>query len=159
MCFPNKTLFKLFKDEVSTTPIYVSKTSTMKDLETKIQRVLNYYMYSSLKRRDVFLPKPRLWRANSSVSGDLDQKYVNYTHVKIDATVLNLSEEQRNKQMVDVDLADTDTLIVEIPKDFKTQFVFSPNETEEDNSNFEDPLANLKVHSNNIPAISNLELN
>jgi len=92
--FPNKTLFKLYKTEVQTQPIYISKTSTMEDLKKKICRVLMVYLFFVQKRKDIVISNVRIWRMNSDKGlEDLDNKYINYTKTKIDATVLNLNEE------------------------------------------------------------------
>jgi len=61
-----------------------------------------------------------LWRFNDaddlSDITDLDKKYIDFTSVKIDAFLLNHSEDQKNKELKDIDLADEDTVIAEMQK-------------------------------------------
>lgn len=45
-----------------------------------------------------------------------DQKHSNYTHVKINADILNKTEEQKATKLQDLEVADTDVLVVELPK-------------------------------------------
>jgi hypothetical protein len=128
--FPNKTLFKLYKNQVETQPIFISKAATMKDLKTKINRVLNNYLFFVQRRKDVLISNVRIWRLNSDQGlAELDSKYINYTKTKIDATVLNLTEEQNKKQMHEVDISDNDVVIIELEKD--KSFVFQPLKEQE----------------------------
>jgi len=145
LAFPNKTLFKLYKKDPEPTPIYISKQSTVKELGEKICRLLSGYCYMVLRNKSIIVSKVRLWVANTEEGlGELDQKYVNYTHVKLDAQVINLIDEQMKKRLHEVNMADSDTLIVEMPKD--KSYVFQPmqgGEEENKHEDFQDPLGKL----------------
>lgn len=73
-----------------------------------------------LKNKSVLVAKIRLWKSNyedpEAAIKDLDSKYANYTHVKLDAQILNISDEQRGKKLFDIDFSDTDMMIIEMPK-------------------------------------------
>ena len=59
---PNKKLFKLYKgDAVEATPVFVSRTSTITELETKVKRLLMGYLYMVLKNKSYVVSKCRLW--------------------------------------------------------------------------------------------------
>lgn len=83
----------------------------------------------------------KLWKSNYEDKGDLtkllraiDKKYTNYTQVEIKADLLNNGPDDLHKKLCDVNLADTDTLIVETPKDNQPgEFVFK-KEGEKDSS-------------------------
>lgn len=74
------------------------------------------------KNKSVMVSKIRLWKSNYDDSEafksikELDQKYGNFTHVKINATILNINDEQKQGKLYDLDIADTDILIIEMPK-------------------------------------------
>lgn len=70
---------------------------------------------------------------------EVDQKFSNYTHVKIDADILNKSEEQQEVALHDLSIGDTDILVVELPKS-NGDFVFQPLSAAEDDEDFADPL-------------------
>ena len=61
----------------------------------------------------------RLWK---SLSNDVDEilsydnKYKNYTHVKIDANPLNCTAELSAMKLEEANIADGDIVIVELPK-------------------------------------------
>ena len=59
VAFPNKTLFKF--DAPHT--IYLSKVQTVQDLEKKICRCLNGYLYFTLKNKQTLVSKVRLWKS------------------------------------------------------------------------------------------------
>lgn len=89
------------------------------------------YCYFKLKDKSFTAQKIHLWRYNDddlSDITDLDKKWKDYTSVKIDGFLLNQSQEQKNKELRDVDLAEEDTIIVEIPKKSggSENFVFVP---------------------------------
>jgi ubiquitin C-terminal hydrolase len=48
-----------------------------------------------LKNKSVMVAKIRLWKSdyedNEKAIKDLDQKYYNYTHVKVNASILNIT--------------------------------------------------------------------
>ena len=71
----------------------MSKCLTIELLEKKICRLLSGYLYMVLKNKSVIVSSIRLWRANNldELAG-LDSNYTNYTSVKVDATVLNISK-------------------------------------------------------------------
>lgn len=71
-------------------------------------------------------------------------KYSNYTHVKINAEILNKTTEQEEQVLTDVDMGDSDILIVEIPKNGE-DFVFQPEVTDIEDEDFEDPLNSKKM--------------
>ena len=123
---PNKSLFKLYKEEPRTQPAYISKVATVSDLEKKVCRLLSSYVYNTLKNHSLLVRKVRLWRSNEELSQlkELDYKYANYTHVKIDANVLNLNGEQQKRQLYEIDFSDVDIMIVELQKN--GDFVLQP---------------------------------
>ena len=92
---PNKSLFKMYKEDPKTQPLYISKVAMISDLEKKICRLLSSYIYCTLKNKSLMVKKIRLWRSNEELESlkEIDYKYSNYTHVKIDATILNLKAE------------------------------------------------------------------
>ena len=76
----------------------------MKELMNKIKICLNNYIYYTLKERSATVSDLRLWKHNqlsidddaaslNKALRDVDYKYNNYTQVKLDASILNLSQE------------------------------------------------------------------
>jgi len=97
---PNSSLFKLWKSEPKAQPCYISKSATITDLENKIKRILNTYMYFKQSNKNFTIKKMHVWRYNEEDLDDilaLDKKYIDYTSVKIDAFLLNANEEQKAK--------------------------------------------------------------
>ena len=157
---PNKSLFKFSVREeeegksayeLFTQPIYTSKSCTVKELAAKVVRVLNGYLYFVKKNKGVMLREARLWRSNYAEEEalkslqELESKYGNFTHARVDAQILNISEDQLAKKLHEIDYSDTDILIVELPK--KDGYVFQPKaagegEEEGKHAGFEDPLDN-----------------
>lgn len=102
---PNKALFKFSHREESTgyeaftQPIYMSKCSSVEDLGKKICRVLSTYLYMVIKNKTVMVKNIRLWKSNYEEADsykeikDLEKKYGNYTHVKLDGDILNINDE------------------------------------------------------------------
>ena len=84
------------------------------------------YLYYTLKNKSTTVTKIRLWRALDEIQklGEIEKKWTNFTQAKINADVLNVSEDQKSKKLHEIDLADSDIIIVEIPKD--GEFVFAP---------------------------------
>lgn len=162
ICIPNKSLFKLYKDSnVETSPIYVSKCNTIKELHSKICRVLSTYLYSQLKLKSTMVTKVRIWKFNSlnfDELKNLDSKYQNYTHAKINAKVLNFTPEQEDMLIHQVDLADNDIIIVELPKN-KDEYVFQPSTQESSEHSFQDPLLNVDVHQSMENIVASLDIN
>ena len=75
--------------------------------------------------------KMHLWRYNDddlSDIVDLDKKWKDYSSVKLDAFLLNRTDDQKVKQLKDIDLADEDVIIVEMEKEAhgSSSFVFQP---------------------------------
>ena len=145
LAVPNKSLFKLYKEEPKTQPAYISKVATVADLEKKVCRLLSSYVYNTLKNHSLLVRQVRLWRSNEELSQlkELDNKYANYTHVKVDANVLNLNADQRGKRLYEIDFSDADIMIVELQKN--GDFVLQPQgegATGEESKEFEDPLNN-----------------
>ena len=92
-----------------------------------------------LKIKSVIVKSIRLWKSNyddtEAAIKDLDSKYANYTHSKINAEILNINEEQLQKKLFDFDFSDTDTIFVEMPKN-DDEYVFQPMSTEEEHEDF-----------------------
>ena len=63
----------------------------------------------------------------------IDQKYINYTHAKIDATPITISEQQKTFKVDDINFVDDDIFILECQKDKK--WVFSHEDDEESKEN------------------------
>ena len=67
------------------------------------------------------IKKCRLWKSKydeelvESKLDEVDQKHSNYTHVKINADVLNKTAEQLAVKLQDTDIGDEDILVVEFP--------------------------------------------
>ena len=112
-----------------TIPIYISRASKVCDLEKKIQRILNAYLFFTLKLK-IMVSQFRLWKSKYA-DEEADQKLKeidtkhsnNYTHVKINAECINKTKEQQAELLTNVDISDTDLLIVELPNKDK-DFVF-----------------------------------
>lgn len=124
---PNQKLFKFYKgSNAESQQLYISKTATVKDLEKKVLRTLMAYLYFTQKNKSINLTKVRLWKALDEIQklGEIEKKWMNFTQAKINAECLNVSEDQKNKMLYEIDLADSDIVIVEIPKD--NDFVFVP---------------------------------
>jgi len=58
LAFPNKNKFKRNEPWV----FYIPKSDTVKDLETKIKRLLSYYYYMVRKDKTIQFTKFRLWK-------------------------------------------------------------------------------------------------
>ena len=136
----------------------------------KIKICLNNYIYYTLREKSATVSDLRLWKHTElSIEEDqvvlekalreIDKKYLNYTAVKLNANILNLTEEQQSAKLYDVELSDLEVLIVEIQK--KNEWVFQPNtaEDEEQESEFKDPLENMKISSTSLSEIQSLDLN
>lgn len=126
----------------------------------KLQRVLNMHLYNVVKRKDILVTKTRLWRVDSTEQlKELDSKYQNYTHVQVDATVLNITDEQLAKPLHEVDISDTDIMLVELQKD--KEFVFQPQNGPEEtkgHEDFRDPLQDISSQSTASTEIDKLDL-
>jgi hypothetical protein len=87
------------------------------------------YIYFTLKDRSTMITDIRLWKSLTNniedIQQNVDKKFKNYTHVKIDATPLNITEEDKNKPIEDANIADDDIIIVETQKANK-QWCFQP---------------------------------
>lgn len=91
---PNEKLFKLYKGKYAETqPIYISKVATIEELTKKVTRVLMGYLFLRLKNKSQTLNKLRLWKALDEVSKlhEIDKKYTNFTQVKINAEIMNIT--------------------------------------------------------------------
>ena len=157
---PNDKLFKLYKGkDVETQPIFISKTESVAILQKKIVRILMGYMMTVRKDRSFSTNNLRLWKANEDMKKlkELDDKHKNYTHAKIDAEIVNMTDDQKNKLLHEVNIADNDVMIVEFPRD--GNFVFSPEKGVNDDIEFEDPMDVSDVKTNNVEEIAKLDLN
>lgn len=101
----------------------VSRKDNISALANKIKAVLMFYLYSVVKDRSTILSELRLWKSLinnvEEIQQNVDKKYKNYTHVKIDAVPLNITETDKNKAIEDANIADDDIVIVEIQKSNK----------------------------------------
>jgi hypothetical protein len=74
----------------------ISRKEKIQDLEKKIIRTMNYYLYSVLKERSFMLMHIRLWKSMTNQIEEIsewDKKFKNnYTTIKIDALPLNITE-------------------------------------------------------------------
>lgn len=131
--------------KILTLPIFISRASTVKDLENKVNRCLTTYIYMKMQDKGKMIKKCRLWKSKygeeevESKLDEVDQKHGNYTHVKINADVLNKTAEQLAVKLQDADIGDEDILVVELPKS-NGEFVFQPESNEGEDDDFEDPL-------------------
>ena len=88
---PNKTTFKMKQALFC----YAPKSMTAGDLEKKLLRVLNYYLYTVRKERSLMISKGRLWVTSEGKFEDLDaidSKHRNYTSAKVKATPVTVTE-------------------------------------------------------------------
>ena len=55
------------------------------------------YLYFDLQDRTTIVNKMRIWRYDGDISKvpEIDKKYVDYTSVKVDATILNIKDDQK----------------------------------------------------------------
>lgn len=118
MPIPNKLLFKM------TGPhhFYISRNETLHDLEKKAQRLLTNYLFFILKERSICVSKVRVWKSSTNNIDEIveyDSKWKNYTHSKIDAELFS----KMTETVENLNIADDDVLIVELPKD-DGSFVF-----------------------------------
>jgi hypothetical protein len=53
------------------------------------------YLYFDLQDRTTIVNKMRIWRYDGDISKvpEIDKKYVDYTSVKVDATILNIKDD------------------------------------------------------------------
>ena len=71
--------------------------------------------------------KLRLWKSMTNKLEELqeiDKKYKNYTQVKVDFHCLNAKEEDKALLLEDLQLAEDDIIVIELPKN--SQFVLQP---------------------------------
>lgn len=98
-----------------------------------------------MQDKGTMVKKCRLWKSKyddeevESKLDEVDLKHSNYTHVKINADVLNKTSEQLGVKLQDLDIGDNDILVVELPKK-NGEFVFQPESGEGEDEDFEDPL-------------------
>lgn len=80
------------KDEIETHTVWLSKCATVDGLTKKICRLLSTYCYMVLKNKSAIISKVHLWKYNGELQAlkEIDSKTANYTHVKIDAEILNV---------------------------------------------------------------------
>jgi len=118
--FPNQSLFK-FKvnsrapDPVSqiSSPIFISKYAKVSELTKKLARLLSGYLYFVLKNKMILVSKMRIWKSNLAVDDslhktllDIEKKFATYTHVKVNASILNFSKEHEEQQIVELNIGD-----------------------------------------------------
>ena len=114
---------------------YLPKSATVEMLQRKLLNCINYYMYSVRREKTIHTGKIRLWITNMTELEELakiDQKYMNYTHATIDATLVNASEEMKKFKVDDLNFIDDDCFIIETEKDGK--FVLKKQEGDEEES-------------------------
>ena len=121
IAFPNKSLFRF------TTPmyIYVSRNDQMKSLEKKVSMSLTNYLYTVMKNKDSVIRNLRIWKSadnNLETILELDQKIKNYSEVKINATLVNVDDNQETV-FDDLNVMDEDIFVIELPKS-ESNFVF-----------------------------------
>tara|TARA_B110000285_G_C15128033_1_gene621600 strand:- start:2295 stop:2954 length:660 start_codon:yes stop_codon:yes gene_type:complete len=152
---PNK-LFKIDKGsdakkgKVSSSeyycPIFCSKMDTLDTLRKKILRLLNGHLYFVIKEKSIMVKEIKLWKSNYEDKGDLtkllrsiDKKYTNFTQAEIKADLLNNGPDDLHKKLHDVNLADTDMLIIETPKNNEAGvFVFKKEGDDEQSDSDEE---------------------
>lgn len=89
---PNKTTFKMKQ----TWFCYAPKSFTVMDLEKKLLRCINYFLYSVRKDSSTMFTKCRVWKTQNTKMEDLekiDNKFRNYTSAKVNATPFSMTEE------------------------------------------------------------------
>ena len=86
----------------------------------------------------------RLWKLNDEKGVEkLDQAYLDFTHYKINATVLNLglTDEQSLNELHSFNFADTDIIVAEIAHPKTKEYVFQP-ESQEESKQYGDEFVN-----------------
>mmetsp|Transcript_31098 Transcript_31098/g.47491 ORF Transcript_31098/g.47491 Transcript_31098/m.47491 type:complete len:131 (-) Transcript_31098:2128-2520(-) len=122
----------------------------------KIRRILSSYLMLTLKIKNILVTNVRLWKCLYAEEKGLkdyvekiDRDQKNYTHMKVKGEIINFSESQNSKKLYDLNIADSDLIIVELPKSGK-EFAFQPETldyaNEEEKKEFEDPLANIDIN-------------
>ena len=77
-------------------------------------------MYSIRQEKTIHTGKLRLWITNETSMTELakiDQKYMNYTHASINATLVNTTDEMKKFKVDDLNFIDDDCFIIETEKE------------------------------------------
>ena len=134
---------QLFKFQKPMT-VLISRIEKLEDLQKKFQRVLNLRLYS-LQERSVMVSLMRIWKSSTNDFEEIqgwEKKYKNYTQAKIEANCILSSDEDKKKVIEDLDLAEEDILIIELPKINKAkeiEWTLAPStvSSEEESKQFE----------------------
>jgi hypothetical protein len=97
----------------------------MKSLEKKVSMSLTNYLYTVMKNKDSVIRNLRIWKSadnNLETILELDQKIKNYSEVKINATLVNVDDNQETV-FDDLNVMDEDIFVIELPKS-ESNFVF-----------------------------------
>jgi hypothetical protein len=111
--------------------LLISRKETVGDLIKKIQRALNNRLLE-LKERSFMVSNMRIWKSNSNSLEELEgltKKHKNYTAVKVDGRCLSPKPEDLATAVEDLDLAQEDIIIAELPKG-KDQWTLVPLDAE-----------------------------
>ena len=93
----------------------------------------------------------------------LDSAYLNHTHHKINAVVLNLNltEEQELNELHTFNFADTDIIVAEVNHPKTKTYIFQPESQEESKQygdEFVNPLDVSHIKESDVEAISKLDI-
>jgi len=128
--FPMRN-FELFKFKGPVT-IYVSKGATLDDLIRNIREPLMLRM--PREHKSVVINEIKLWKYLGSEPDELvaidKEKFRHFTHVPINAEVIAEPKDDKTKSVEDLNIAETDLVIVEIPKK-KDEWVLLPQQESE----------------------------
>ena len=93
--------------------------------------MLNAYTYFTLYNKQLLIKHIRIWKSKYSEESaysslqEIDTKYSNFTHYKINAEYISVNEDTQYLQLHEINISDNDILIIELPKNFDN-FVFAP---------------------------------
>jgi maltose-binding protein MalE len=85
-------------------------------LGIKIRGALTSFLYFELKDRSKIITTVRLWKSLTNNMDDImevDKKFKNSTSIKVNATILNLTDSELKKFIEEINIADEDIIIVE----------------------------------------------
>jgi hypothetical protein len=94
----------------------ISRRENLGSLSLKIRGALSSYLYIELKDKSKIITATRLWKSLTNNMDDImevDKKFKNSTSIKVNAVILNLTENDLKKFIEEVNIADEDIMLVE----------------------------------------------
>eukprot|EP00347_Sterkiella_histriomuscorum_P020920 403335950 len=133
--------------------LYVSRKDKLIDVRKALQRAINMRLFQK-KERSLIVNNMRIWKCNFSKEEEyeaIEKKYKNYTQVKVDGKCLNPRPEDEDVLIEDVELAEEDVIVIELPKTLKPEtYIFIPQNDEERNQ-FEQDYTNKTPDIDYVP--------